>query len=50
MEIEVYKSFSGAAKTVESIKDPRGEVDIKKEYQWRKRDQNKRLSRSKGED
>lgn len=50
MEIEVYKSFSGAAKIVERIKGMRGEVDIKNEYQWRKRAQNKRLSRSKRED
>jgi hypothetical protein len=50
VEIEVYKSFSGAAKIVERIKGMRGEVDIKNEYQWRKRAQNKRLSRSKRED
>jgi hypothetical protein len=49
VESEVYKNFS-AAKTVEIRTSPGGEVLIEEEYQWRKREQNKRLSKSKIDD
>lgn len=46
-EFKRIRAYCEAAKTVERMQSMRGDVFMTKEYQWRKREQNKRLSRSK---
>jgi hypothetical protein len=46
-EFKHIRAYCKAAKTVERMQSMRGDVFMTKGYQWRKREQNKRLSRSK---